>query len=67
MLCFSLVTLLEYAEEQLDCSHVILCFKKSRTDRGKHASHSIRVFPQCFKVRVPGTPFCRVKESFHKI
>jgi len=27
------VSLLEYAEEVLKCSHIILCFKKDRTDR----------------------------------
>ncbi|KAK2184729.1 hypothetical protein NP493_255g03047 [Ridgeia piscesae] len=29
----SFVTLLEYAEETLHCSHVIVCFKKERVDR----------------------------------
>lgn len=29
----SFVTLLEYAEEVLKCSYVIVCFKKGRTDR----------------------------------
>lgn len=29
----SFVTLLEYAEEVLKCAHVIVCFKKGRTDR----------------------------------
>lgn len=29
----SLVTLLEYAEEKLNCSHVVLFFSKKRTDR----------------------------------
>lgn len=29
----SFVTLLEYAEDELKCSHVIVCFKRNRTDR----------------------------------
>lgn len=29
----SFVTLLEYAEESLKCSHVVVCFKKARADR----------------------------------
>ena len=29
----SFVTLLEYAEEALKCSHVIVCFRKTRADR----------------------------------
>lgn len=29
----SFVTLLEYAEDELHCSHVIVCFKKNRNDR----------------------------------
>lgn len=29
----SFVTLLEYAEEVLRCNHVIVCFRKERTDR----------------------------------
>lgn len=29
----SLVTLLEYAEDVLKCSHVFVCFKKARADR----------------------------------
>jgi hypothetical protein len=29
----SFVTLLEYAEEALKCSHVIVCFRKARADR----------------------------------
>jgi len=29
----SFITLLEYAEEELKCSHVIVCFRKERTDR----------------------------------
>nr|XP_022310958.1 ornithine decarboxylase antizyme 3-like [Crassostrea virginica] len=32
----SLITLLEYAEEKLCCEHVILCFCKSRNDRGNN-------------------------------
>ena len=32
----SFVTLLEYAEEVLACSHVMVCFKPSRSDRGQY-------------------------------
>jgi len=49
----SLVTLLEYAEEVLECSHVILVFKKGRTDR----ANLIRTFMFLgFQVVVPGDP-----------
>lgn len=49
----SLITLLEYAEEVLDCTHVILVFKKSRNDRAS----LIRTFMFLgFEVVVPGNP-----------
>lgn len=49
----SLVTLLEYAEEQLACSHVILCLKKNRTDR----ANLVRTFMFLgFGVAPPGDP-----------
>ncbi|KAL4216615.1 Ornithine decarboxylase antizyme 2 [Mactra antiquata] len=49
----SLVTLLEYAEEVLECSHVILVFKKARNDR----ANLIRTFMFLgFQVVVPGDP-----------
>ena len=40
-LCFeSFVRLLEYAEEELKCSHLIVCFKKDRPDRGDYSTSS---------------------------
>lgn len=49
----SLITLLEYAEEELDCSHVILVFKKARVDR----AGLIRTFMFLgFQVVTPGDP-----------
>ncbi|XP_041355700.1 LOW QUALITY PROTEIN: ornithine decarboxylase antizyme 2-like [Gigantopelta aegis] len=49
----SLVTLLEYAEEQLGCLYVILCFKKARVDR----VNLLRVFSFLgFQVVTPGDP-----------
>lgn len=49
----SFVTLLEYAEEALKCSHVIVCFKTSRTDRAT----LIRTFMFLgFGVVAPGHP-----------
>lgn len=49
----SLITLLEYAEEDLDCSHVILVFKKDRVDRAS----LIRTFMFLgFQVVTPGDP-----------
>lgn len=49
----SLVTLLEYAEEKLRCNHVILCFRKDRSDRAS----LIRTFMfMGFAVVPPGDP-----------
>lgn len=49
----SLVTLLEYAEEKLSCSHVILCLKKNRPDR----ANLVRTFMFLgFGVAPPGDP-----------
>ena len=36
MFYHSFVRLLEFAEDDLKCSHVIVCFKKDRPDRGKY-------------------------------
>jgi hypothetical protein len=48
----SFVTLLEYAEEVLSCSHVIVCFKKNRVDRAS----LIRTFMFLgFALVAPGT------------
>jgi hypothetical protein len=47
----SFVRLLEFAEDELDCSHVIVCFKKERSDRAS----LIRVFMFLgFSVLPPG-------------
>jgi len=47
----SFVTLLEYAEEVLKCSHVIVCFRKERSDRAS----LIRTFMYLgFAVVAPG-------------
>jgi len=49
----SFVTLLEYAEEELKCSHVIVCFKKSRSDRAS----LVRTFMFLgFSAVAPGNP-----------
>jgi len=49
----SFVTLLEYAEEALKCSHVIVCFKKNRSDRAT----LVRTFMFLgFIVVAPGNP-----------
>jgi len=49
----SFVALLEYAEETLKCSHVIVCFKKARSDRAS----LIRTFMFLgFSVVGPGNP-----------
>lgn len=56
----SLIALLEYAEEQLDCTHVILVFKKNRNDRAS----LIRTFMFLgFQVVVPGDPIVPVAED----
>jgi len=53
----SFVTLLEYAEEVLKCSHVIVCFKTSRTDRAS----LVRTFMFLgFGVVAPGNPIIPV-------
>lgn len=53
----SFVTLLEYAEEVLKCSHVIVCFKKARTDRAS----LVRTFMFLgFGVVAPGNPLVPV-------
>ncbi|XP_060070937.1 LOW QUALITY PROTEIN: ornithine decarboxylase antizyme 1-like [Ylistrum balloti] len=49
----SLVTLLEYAEEKLHCGHVILCFRKNRSDKAS----LIRAFMfMGFTMATPGDP-----------
>lgn len=49
----SFVTLLEYAEDHLKCSHVIVCFKRSRSDR----ACLVRTFMFLgFAVVAPGNP-----------
>ncbi|XP_052786738.1 LOW QUALITY PROTEIN: ornithine decarboxylase antizyme 1-like [Mya arenaria] len=56
----SLVTLLEYAEEVLDCNHVILVFKKNRNDRAS----LIRTFMFLgFQVVCPGNPIVPMVED----
>jgi len=49
----SFVTLLEYAEEALKCSHVVVCFKKARPDR---ASLIRTMMFLGFVVVAPGNP-----------
>lgn len=61
----SLVTLLEYAEDKLKCSYVILCFKKSRSDR----TNLLRVFNFLgFSVVPPGDPLVpKVEELLYMV
>ncbi|XP_064645891.1 ornithine decarboxylase antizyme 1-like [Lineus longissimus] len=49
----SFVALLEYAEEELHCSHVLVCFKKERNDRAS----LVRMFMFLgFSPVAPGNP-----------
>jgi len=49
----SFITLLEYAEEELNCEHVIICFKKDRSDRAS----LVRMFMFLgFAAVAPGNP-----------
>jgi len=49
----SFVALLEYAEDQLKCTHVVVCFKKNRTDRAA----LVRTFMFLgFAMAAPGNP-----------
>jgi len=49
----SFVTLLEYAEEELECSHVIVFYKKDRSDRAS----LVRTFMYLgFQAVAPGHP-----------
>lgn len=49
----SFVTLLEYAEDQLKCTHVVVCFKKNRSDRAA----LVRTFMFLgFAMAAPGNP-----------
>lgn len=56
----SFVRLLEYAEEELKCSHLIVCFKKDRPDRAS----LIRVFMFLgFTVLPPGHPLVSMQSG----
>lgn len=56
----SFVRLLEFAEDELECSHVIVCFKKDRSDRAS----LIRVFMFLgFTVLAPGNRLVPVEAS----
>lgn len=53
---YSFIAMLEYAERFLHCGHVIICFRKERSDRGYDFTFSVSelniIVGSCFSNKI---------------